>query len=72
MADKTPTKSLPRMPRYLRPAKGSGPIGSDAKAAGKRETAGPMSMQPRRKGDIIPVSDTRRDARGSDGPKPRP
>jgi hypothetical protein len=62
MADKSPTNFLPRVPRYLRIAKGDGPIVSDARAASKHDTAGPMSMQPRRKGDIIPPSDTRRDA----------
>jgi uncharacterized protein YjbJ (UPF0337 family) len=41
-------------------------------SVGKREPGGPMEMQPRREGDIIPASDTRRDAPGADVPKARP
>jgi hypothetical protein len=40
-------------------------------AASKRETAGPMGMQPKREGDIIPASDTRRDAPEGDRPRAR-
>jgi uncharacterized protein YjbJ (UPF0337 family) len=42
------------------------------RSADKREPAGPMEMQPRREGDIIPASDTQRDAPDADGPKVRP
>jgi hypothetical protein len=41
-------------------------------AASKRETAGPMGMQPKREGDIISASDPRRDAPGADRPTARP
>jgi hypothetical protein len=73
MADKpkaNSTKSLLRLPRFVRGiAEGDGPIGS---AAGKYRTARPMGMQPRRKGDIIPASDTRRDSPGAHGPRALP